>query len=142
MSYSLAFSKAIITVLFVSDKVQQGMYDFVPTKVLSESLNIAAPTAVKILQSLNRAGIIETREGAKGGVRLMKNPSDISVLDLLTAIEFDRPLFRTDLNINVVGDKPTKGQDAIQNLLGNAESAMKASLKGVSVQDLITEINS
>lgn len=67
MSYSLAFSQSVITVLFVADKVQQGIYDFVPTQEISDALNIPKPSAVKILQSLNRAGIIETREGAKGG---------------------------------------------------------------------------
>ncbi|MCB9104195.1 MAG: Rrf2 family transcriptional regulator [Anaerolineales bacterium] len=66
MSYSLTFSQSVITVLFVADKVQQGIYDFVPTQEISDALNIPKPSAVKILQSLNRAGIIETREGAKG----------------------------------------------------------------------------
>lgn len=32
MSYSLAFSQAIFTVIFVADKVRQGIYDFVPTQ--------------------------------------------------------------------------------------------------------------
>ena len=52
MSYSLSFSQAIFTVLFVGDKVGQGFYDFVPTKELSASLNIPNPTAVKILGNL------------------------------------------------------------------------------------------
>jgi DNA-binding IscR family transcriptional regulator len=69
MSYSLSFSQAIFTVLFVGDKVGQGYYDFVPTKELSASLNIPNPSAVKILGSLASAGIIETREGSRGGVR-------------------------------------------------------------------------
>ena len=78
MSYSLSFSQAIVTVLFVGDKVEQGFYDFVPTKELSEALNIARPTAVKILGNLAGAGIIETREGAKGGVRLALPPDSIA----------------------------------------------------------------
>ncbi len=117
MSYSLAFSQAIFTVLFVADKVQQGIYDFVPTKELSDSLNIARPSAVKILQNLNRAGIIETREGAKGGVRLAMSPSKITILDIFNAIEYNRPLFRLDLKLHVTGEKPTRGQQTISQLL-------------------------
>ena len=75
-----------------------------PTKELSESLNIARPSAVKILQSLNRTGIIETREGAKGGVRLAVSPEEITILDIFNAIEHNRPLFRLDLRIRVSGE--------------------------------------
>ncbi len=141
MSYSLAFSKAILVVLFVADKVKQGMYDFVPTKVISEALNIAAPTAVKILQSLNRAGIIETREGARGGVRLARKMDEITVLDIFNAIEQERPLFRTDLNLNVTGRKPSRGQKAVLSVLQDAEAKMKAGLRSVSLAALVDEIN-
>jgi len=141
MSYSLAFSQAILAVLFVADKVQQGMYDFVPTKELSESLNIARPSAVKILQNLNKAGIIETREGAKGGVRLAVSPSDITILDIFNAVEFNRSLFRVDLKIRVSGEKPTRGQQAISEVLASAEDAMKMNLQETTVSDLLREIN-
>ncbi len=141
MSYSLAFSQSVITVLFVADKVQQGMYDFVPTRQLSEALNIAAPTAVKIIQALARAGIIETREGVKGGVRLAKDPADVTMLDVFHAIESGRTLFRTDLNLRVSGDKPDRARRAVAGLLNDAEEAMKANLKKVTVRGLIDELN-
>ena len=141
MSYSLAFSQAIITVLFVADKIQQGIYDFVPTKELSEALNIARPSAVKILQSLQRVGIIETREGAKGGVRLAKLPAEITILDIFTAIEQERPLFRHDLQIRVTGAKPTRGRQVILNTLTSAEEAMKDKLADVTVENLLNQLN-
>lgn len=141
MSYSLAFSQAILTVLFVADKVQQGIYGFVPTKELSDSLNIARPSAVKILQSLNRVGIIETREGAKGGVRLAVSPSEITILDIFNAIEYNRSLFRLDLRVRVTGEKPTQAQQAISEILTSAKEAMKANLKETTVADLLSKIN-
>ena len=141
MSYSLAFSQAILTALFVADKVQQGMYDFVPTKELSDSLNIARPSAVKILQSLNKAGMIETREGAKGGVRLAVSPEDVTILDIFNAIEVNRPLFRHDLRVRVTGEKPTRGQQAISEVLASAEEAMKAELHEITISDLLRQIN-
>ncbi len=72
MSYSLSFSKAVLVVIFISDKIRQGQYDFLSTKTISEILNIPKPTLVKILQNLSVAGIIETKEGKQGGIRLMK----------------------------------------------------------------------
>lgn len=141
MSYSLGFSQAVVVVLFVADKVRQGIHDFVPTKALSEQLGIAGPSAVKILQALNRAGIIETREGAKGGVRLASAPSKVTVLDVFTAIEADKPLFRTDLTFNVTGRKPTQASEAILSVLNNAETAMKQRLGSATIESLLRQIN-
>jgi Rrf2 family protein len=141
MSYSLAFSQSIITVLFVADKVLQGMYDFVPTQELSASLGIAKPSAVKILQHLSRAGIIETREGAKGGVRLAMLPAEITILDIFNAIEHNRPLFRTALKLHITGRKPEKGRQAVEDTLRSAEKAMKARLHEITIADLLGDIN-
>lgn len=141
MSYSLAFSQSILAVLYVADKVQQGIYDFVPTQELSDSLNIAKPSAVKILQNLNRSGIIETREGAKGGVRLAMFPSEITMLDIFNAIEHNRPLFRPALRLNVTGKKPEIGQQVVSEVLTAAEEAMKVSLRETTIADLLSKIN-
>ena len=141
LSYSLAFSKAVIMILFAADKIKQGQYEFVPTKIISGALNIPNPTAVKIIHGLSRAGIIETREGAKGGIRLAREPSAITVLDVFEAIELNRPLFRNDFNINVKGAKPTLSQQSISLIFANAEDKMKTELKKVTIEKLIKEIN-
>jgi len=141
MSYSLAFSQAIMTVLFVSDKVEQGFFDFVPTKEISTSLNIARPTAVKILGSLASAGIIETREGAKGGVRLAIAPTDVTILHVFAAIETGKPLFRHDFELRVTGDKPTRAQEAVLAILNDAEAAMKNQLAQTTIAELLATLN-
>ncbi|MBK7895635.1 MAG: Rrf2 family transcriptional regulator [Candidatus Promineifilaceae bacterium] len=141
MSYSLSFSQAIVTVIFVSDKVAQGFYDFVPTKELSEALNIARPTAVKILGNLAGAGIIETREGAKGGVRLALPPAEVTILDIFTAIESGKALFRHDFELGVTGEKPTRAQGAILNILNEAEAAMHQRLAQTTIADLLAILN-
>lgn len=141
MSYSLALSQAILTVLFVGDKVEQGFYDFVPTKELSSALNIARPTAVKILGNLSSAGIIETREGAKGGVRLAIKPENITILDVFTAIETGKPLFRHDFELQVSGEKPTRAQQSVLAILNDAEVAMKTQLGQTTIADLLAVLN-
>ncbi len=137
----MSFSQAIVTVIFVSDKVAQGIYDFVPTKELSEALNIARPTAVKILGNLAGAGIIETREGAKGGVRLALPPAEVTILDIFTAIESGKALFRHDFELGVTGEKPTRAQGAILNILNEAEAAMHQRLAQTTIADLLAILN-
>ena len=141
MSYSLGFSQAIVATVYIADKVQQGFFEFTPTTQLAQDLNIARPTAVKMLQSLNQAGIIETREGAKGGVRLAKAANQVTVLDIFMAIEGERPLFQTQLSFNITGSKPTLAQAAITTLLTDAEISMKNDLQQTTIADLMTAIN-
>ena len=141
MSYSLSFSQAIVTVIFVADKVQKGMFDFVPTKELSESLNIARPTAVKILSNLTGVGIIETREGAKGGVRLAVTPDEITILDIFEAIETGKPMFRHDYRLRGTGSRPTRVQASVLTILNSAEAAMKVELDSMTMADLINSLN-
>lgn len=141
MSYSLAFSQAIFTVIFVGDKVRQGIYDFVPTQELSESLNIPRPTAVKILGNLAGAGIIETREGARGGVRLARPPQEVSLLDIFAAVEGGKAMFRQDYQMRVTGDKPTRAQQAVSAVLAEAEAAMQARLAQTTIADLLAALN-
>lgn len=140
MSYSLGFSQAVVAVTYIADKVQQGFFEFTPTTQLAQDLNIARPSAGKIIQSLTQAGIIETREGAKGGVRLAKAAEDVTVLDIFYAIEGERPLFRTRFEFNVSGKKPTQAQAAIGDLLADAEEAMKNELQKTSIAGLIAKL--
>ena len=141
MSYSLSFSQAIVTVIFVGDKIEQGFYDFVPTKELSAALNIARPTAVKILGNLAGAGIIETREGAKGGVRLALPPAEVTILDIFMAIESGKAMFRNDFELGVTGEKPTRAQGAILDILNEAEAAMHDRLAQTTIADLLAILN-
>lgn len=141
MSYSLSFSQAIFVVLFVGDKVAQDYFDFVPTKELSSALNIPNPSAVKILGNLASAGIIETREGSRGGVRLAKPAKEITLLDVFNAIESGKPMFRQDHQLRVTGKKPTRAHQSVYAVLTEAEESMKASLAQTTIADLMASLN-
>ncbi len=141
MGYSLSFSKAVLVVIFISDKIRQGQYEFLSTKSISEILNIPKPTLVKILQHLSIAGIIETKEGKQGGIRLMKKPSEITILDILNAMETGKPLFQTSFNIMAEGKRPDNAQKSISSLLENAEQQMKNILNKKTIEEVLIEMN-
>ncbi len=142
MSYSLAFSQAVFIVLFAASKAAQGLYDFTPTTKIAETLTIPPSTASMIIRQLNRAGLIETREGINGGIRLARPASEVTMLDILQAIEQTRPLFQTNVRINATGEKRTRVERAVVNVFDSAENAMKAQLKAVTMQDLIAGLKS
>lgn len=141
MSYSLSFSKAILVVIFISDKTRQNQFEFLSTASLSEILNIPKPTLVKILQSLTAEGIIETKEGKFGGIRLIKDPKNISVLEILNAVEKGKSLFNTTFNIKAKGQRPDKAQLALISLFSVAENKMKEELGKKTIAQILNEMN-
>jgi Rrf2 family protein len=140
MSYSLSFSKAVLVVIFISDKTRQDQFDFLSTSSISEILKIPKPTLVKILQSLNAEGIIETKEGKFGGIRLTKNPADISVLDILNAVEKGKSLFNTTFDIRAKGTRPDNAQISLKSLFEEAERKMKIELGKKTIQQILREM--
>jgi FeS assembly SUF system regulator len=54
---------------------------------LSAATGIPAPTTSKVLKTLTRAGIVESVRGKSGGYRLARGAQEISVAELIRAIE-------------------------------------------------------
>ena len=57
------------------------------TSQIAEEQNIPASFLAKIISQLSIAGLIHTSRGAKGGVSLARKPEDISLLDVVEAID-------------------------------------------------------
>lgn len=54
---------------------------------LAERTRLELPTVSKLLKQLAAAGLIESRRGVNGGYRLLRDASDISVLEIFEAME-------------------------------------------------------
>lgn len=61
---------------------------------LSTMTHIPEPTVAKVTKLLSKAGIIESIRGSKGGYKLNKSAQDLSVLEIIEAI--DGPVSLTD----------------------------------------------
>ena len=62
---------------------------YIPIKEIADTLNISFHFLTKILQILTKEGIIESVKGPGGGVGLRRNPSEITILDIIHAIDCD-----------------------------------------------------
>ena len=137
MAYSTSMSHAVSILLYIYFKTKEELYDYLATRRISEQLSIPAPTAVKVLNKLNSAGLIHTKEGAKGGNLLAKPITKITMLDVFTAIEQGKPLFKIQYSFNFeylgLNSIVEKGVSALQS----AEKAMKKSLEKVVLSDLL-----
>lgn len=140
MSYSLAITQAISIVLYISVKMEEGCYEYLSTKYISQMLGIPSPSVTKILKYLLASGLVETKEGAKGGIQLRRDPKEITLLDVFLAIENQKPLFK-GASINIVNEKAQVIVSNMTGALDGAEKAMKDSLASTTVYDLIKDRN-
>ncbi|TRX37392.1 Rrf2 family transcriptional regulator [Flavobacterium sp. ZT3R18] len=140
MAYSLSFSKSILVLIFISDKTRRGETEFISTKVMSELLNIPKPTLSVILGNLMRAGILQTKEGVNGGVRMAKGEANISLLDILIAIENEKPLFQTEYDLNVSGARPDNAKKSINAILKDIEKKIKEDMKKTTLKDILNSM--
>ena len=57
------------------------------TRNIAENQHIPASFLAKIVSQLSVAGLLKTSRGARGGVSLARNPKEITLLDVVEAID-------------------------------------------------------
>ncbi|WP_283136892.1 RrF2 family transcriptional regulator [Rhizohabitans arisaemae] len=98
----------------------------------------------KQLQALARAGIVVSISGPRGGFRLARGLGDITVLDVVTAIEGPQEAFRCR-QILRHGPGGKEGVDygkacAVSQTMRRAELAWRRELAGRTLADLKAEV--
>ncbi|HAK58922.1 MAG TPA: Rrf2 family transcriptional regulator [Nitrospiraceae bacterium] len=105
---------------------------------ISEDYKIPRSFLAKILQKLVKAKIVRSYRGVKGGFSLAKHARDISILDVLEAIEG-----RLSLNICVTDKKKCVSARycPIQSVWMNAQAKVADVLKKANFDDLAKQKN-
>lgn len=83
MRLSRAGEYAVRCVLHLAGK---PMGEVVPRSAVAQAMDIPEPFLAKIAQQLARAGVLEILQGAKGGFRLRRPPSEINLLQVVEAV--------------------------------------------------------
>jgi Rrf2 family protein len=115
-----------------------------PANALAEFHALAPAYMAKHMQALARAGVVESVRGASGGYRLARPAAEISLWDIVEAIEGDEPAFRCS-EIRQQGPCSNPQGDfrrpcEIHAAFGKAEMAWRAHLKSVSLGDIAAEV--
>ena len=112
----------------------------VPAQRLAEFHGVSRTYLAKHLQQLSRAGLVASTEGRVGGYTLTRAASEITVLDIVLAIEGSEPAFRcTEIRQN--GPLPATAKVCerpcgVARVMYAAEAAYRTSLRSVTVADL------
>ena len=74
-------------VILLSSFVTEADRQPLNARDLAEGTKLPLPTVSKILKALTREGLLTSHRGAKGGYRLAKDPEEISVAEIIRALE-------------------------------------------------------
>ena len=110
---------------------------------LAELQGISPAFLAKIFPKLEKAGILTANEGVRGGYRLARAAEDITFLEIVDAIEGDKPLFdcqqirgRCALFHGTAPAWSTDGVCAVHAVMLQAEKAMREALARQSLADV------
>ncbi len=79
--------KADYALIALKYLAQQGQSDSVSAGDIAARYGISTPLLAKVLQRLAKKGIVAARHGSSGGYTLARDPSAITALDVVEAIE-------------------------------------------------------
>ncbi|HYE01471.1 MAG TPA: Rrf2 family transcriptional regulator [Alphaproteobacteria bacterium] len=120
----------------------------VSSRDLAELQGISPSFLAKIFPKLEKAGIVAASEGIRGGYRLARPPERITVLDVVDAIEGEKPLFDCQEvrgRCTLFGGKPpawsTSGVCAIHAVMLRAEKSMRAELAAQTLADVAAAVD-
>lgn len=107
------------------------------TSQIAEDQQIPPSFLAKIVSQLSVAGLLQTSRGARGGVSLARSPEEISLLEVVEAI--DGPIL---LNVCVTGNGKNCyfGEDCpVAPIWCDAQLELVSRLKGTTFDQFITK---
>ena len=111
-----------------------------PGRALAEFHGVSESYLLKHMQALTKAGICESVPGPTGGYRLARKPREITVLDIVQAIEGSEPAFRCDeirqRGPTALDSSTYTVQCGIHSVMLDAESAWRQALRSRTLADL------
>jgi Rrf2 family protein len=112
-----------------------------PAARLAEFHGVPAPYLAKHLQAVSRAGLVDTVPGPRGGYRLARPAADITVLEVVQAVDGPSPAF-TCTEIRQRGPAGLPGRQyrvacGIHRTMMRAEEAYRRELRDTTIADLL-----
>ena len=112
---------------------------------LAEFHDVPPAYLAKQLQALAKAGIVESTTGPRGGYRLARTPADITLLDIVDAVEGGETAFRcTEIRQRGPAALPAREYKVactITRAMHRAEEAWRAELASQTIADLVRQLS-
>ena len=81
--FSQTVEYALRAVVHLADQAPEGR----TTEQIAAITKVPKPYLSKVLQSLVRAGVVQSQRGIGGGIKLVKTPQQLTILEVVNAVE-------------------------------------------------------
>jgi Rrf2 family transcriptional regulator, iron-sulfur cluster assembly transcription factor len=124
-------------VMFIAAQAP-GRREYVPINIIAEKLNIPFHFLTKVLQQLTQASLLVSFRGPTGGVALARGPEEISVADVVVAMEGPGLFFTCVLGLEGCGVRPPC---PLHKHWSEEREKIKADFQGTTIAMLAKDIN-
>lgn len=101
---------------------------------LSEESSVPAPTVAKVLKALAKEGVLASQRGVHGGYRLARPAGDISMLEVIRALE--GPVSLTACVDGAEGDCNVELLCPVRGNWDRVNTAIRGALADVTLEDM------
>ena len=128
-------TKGRYAVMAMADLARYGQEDAVPLSAIADRQQLSLPYLEQLFLKLRRSGLVESARGRAGGYRLIRPAGEISVAEVMTAVEEDTRMTRCHAEVSggCLGDHRCLTH-ALWDALGTNIASFLAK---VSLQDVI-----
>ena len=115
--------------------IGRGGVEFRTARDLAAESKLPVSTVSKLLKELLQSGLLVSHRGTKGGYVLARPPHEISVVDMIAAIE--GPMALTECSTDVIGLCTIESCCPIKNNQRVINQAVRGVLERITLSDLI-----
>lgn len=127
-------SLADYAVVMLSAAARHAPGERLTANQLADETGVPLPTAQKLMGRLAQAGLLASARGTGGGVRLARAAADISLADIVEAVE--GPIAMTACVDDLRHDCGLEGACRVKPHWGVVNSSIRSALGGVSLATL------
>jgi len=110
---------------------------YISSREIAEAEHISIPFVRRILQELTKGGLVETKEGVSGGLKLKKAPKDIAITDVIKIIQGDIQLTECMFQKRLCENRNIC---VLRNRIKNIEAKVIAEFSDITIKTLLNDI--
>lgn len=133
--FSQTVEYALRAVVFLA-----GQSTSATTVQIAEGTKVPAAYLSKVIQNLVRAGIVHSQRGAGGGVTLVKKPSELTILEVVNAVDPIQRIQSCPLELATHGVRLCPLHRRMDNALAMVEKAFAKTTLAEIIEEPTTSV--
>ncbi len=106
----------------------------ITTKSVAKKLNLLQNLVIQLIGNLREKGWVESTRGPSGGIKLIKDPEEIDLKEVIELVDGPIMITRCLINDKPCGDKPSCH---LRGIWLKAQKKMVDELEQVTIKDLL-----